>query len=116
MHPYIIEQLAAEHRQELLRAAREYHVAAHARTFTARDRRWRALPDRFGRALRIIGNPRPLISLRSQRESLTIPMLVDLTCCAEPILSRHSWRAARSVEHGGGHSRAKQPHGHHACE
>jgi hypothetical protein len=86
LHPYIIEQLAAEHRQELLRAARRYHLAAHARTLTTRNRRWRALADKFARALRIIGNPRPHVSRRSQGEPLTIPMLIDLTCCPEPIL------------------------------
>jgi hypothetical protein len=96
VHPYIIEQLAAEHRQELLRTARRYHLAAHARTSRAWNRRWRALAGRFGPVLRSIGNPRPLVSRHSQGESLTIPMLIDLTCCPEPILPTTSGAPAGS--------------------
>jgi len=103
LHLHIMEQLAAEHRQELLRAARPYHLAAQGNTRTVRNRRWRTLADRFGRALPNVGNHTRRVSRRSQTASLTVPAIIDLTFCPKPDLHATTSAPSRFVEPPDGH-------------
>lgn len=86
MHPYMIEQLAALHRQDLLRTAEQHRLAANRTTRDVGRRDLRQSASRQTRALAIFSAYVLRLTRRRSPEPATPQRMVDLTSRAAPTL------------------------------